>query len=172
MVDPASGRHVADGEAGEIVVTILYRHDAPIIRCRMGDRAVYRTPGYCACGRPFGGFEVASIGRMDDMRKVKGINVWPSAVDNVVFAFAAISDYQVVLETGPAGQERAGLRVLCDASDPAAAAQIQEQLARSVEERLGIRFAVEVLEPGALEQVEWKAKRWIDRRDHVAGRAG
>ena len=170
VVDPATGRHVADGEAGEIVVTILYRHDAPIIRCRMGDRAVYRAPGYCACGRPFGGFEVASIGRMDDMRKVKGINVWPSAIDDVVFAFAAVSDYQVVLETGLAGQERAGLRVLCDASDPAAATLLQEQLARSVEERLGIRFTVEMLEPGALQQVEWKAKRWIDRRDHVADR--
>ena len=107
---------------------------------------------------------------MDDMRKVKGINVWPSAVDDVVFAFAAISDYQVVLETGPAGQERAGLRVLCDTSDPATTAALREQLARSVEERLGIRFAVELLEPGALEQVEWKAKRWIDRRDHVAGK--
>lgn len=170
VVDPATGRHVADGEVGEIVITILYRHDAPIIRCRMGDRAIYREPGYCGCGRPFGGFEVASIGRLDDMRKVKGINVWPSAIDDAVFAIGAVSDYQVVLETGPAGQEIAGLRVQCGTADPATTAQVQEQVARSVEERLGIRFAIEMLAPGGLEQVEWKAKRWIDRRDHVAGR--
>ncbi|MDX6376355.1 MAG: phenylacetate-CoA ligase [Gaiellaceae bacterium] len=169
VIDPATGRHVGDGEVGEIVVTILYRRDAPIIRCRMGDRAVYREPGYCACGRPFGGFEVASIGRMDDMRKVKGINVWPSAVDDVVFAFAAITDYQVVLETGPAGQERAALRIMADLSDPAAATLLREQLGQSVEERLGFRFAIEMAEPGSLAQVEWKAKRWIDRRDHMVG---
>jgi phenylacetate-CoA ligase len=172
VVDPETGRHVDDGEVGELIVTILYRHDAPIIRCRMGDRAVYRAPGSCPCGRPFMGVEVASIGRADDMRKIKGVNVWPQAVDDVVFEHEAVAEYQVVLSSGGGGNDLATLRAMPEAGlDDEAARALAGALTRDVERRIGIRFDVELVAPGELAHGDWKARRWIDQRDHVAGAA-
>lgn len=172
VIDPATGLHVAPGELGELVVTILYRRDAPIIRCRMGDRAVYRPPGSCACGRPFGGVEVASIGRVDDMRKVKGVNVWPQAVDDVVFGYGEVDDYQVVLSSGAGGNDVATLRVMPRDDLGQGADRLRAELARSVQRRIGIAFDVQLVERGELAQSEWKARRWIDGRGHVKGAGG
>jgi phenylacetate-CoA ligase len=170
VVDPATGAHVAPGEVGELVVTILYRHDTPIVRCRMGDRAVYRPGGSCRCGRPFMGVEVASIGRADDMRKIKGVNVWPQAVDDVVFEHEAVAEYQVVLSSGGGGNDVATLRAMPTAALGAEEhAALVQTLTRAVEQRIGIRFDVELVEPGAIPQSDWKARRWLDRRDHIVG---
>ena len=172
VVDPDTGRHVAAGEVGELIVTILYRTDAPMIRCWMGDRAVYRPAGSCPCGRPFGGVEVASIGRADDMRKIKGVNVWPQAVDDVVFEQVAVADYQVVLSSGSGGNDIATLRAMPKAAlDAEDGAVLARALGGAVERRIGIRVDVELVEPGALAQSDWKARRWIDRREHVIGGA-
>lgn len=167
VIDPDTGRHVAPGEIGELVVTILYRPDAPIVRCRMGDRAVYREGRSCACGRPFGGIEIASIGRADDMRKIKGVNVWPQTIDDLVFGHAQLADYQVELATADDGRELATLRVM--PRPEVATDGLADELARAVEDRLGIRFAVELTPAGALQQDDWKAKRWHDCRAHRSG---
>jgi phenylacetate-CoA ligase len=169
VVDPGSGEHVAPGEIGELILTDLYRVDAPIIRCRTGDRGVYRAPGSCACGRPFGGVEIATVGRVDDMRKIKGLNIWPLAVETVVFEHDAVADYQVVLSSGEGGQDVATLRV-----EPAqqligpALDALSERLAGAVERRAGIRFEIEIVDPTTVARDDWKAKRWIDSRNHIA----
>lgn len=170
VIDGDTGRHVAPGEAGELIVTVLYRVDAPIIRCRMGDRAVYRAPGSCPCGRPFAGIEAASIGRIDDMRKVKGINVWPQAVDDIVFEHDALAEYQVALSTGPSGADVATLRAMPKVGlPPEETDALVRALAHAVERRIGVRFDVELVSPGAFAHSDWKARRWLDERDHVAG---
>ncbi len=168
VIDPDTGEHVRAGEIGELVLTVLYRTDAPIIRCRTGDRGVYRPPGSCACGRPFGGVEIATIGRVDDMRKIKGLNVWPLAVETVVFEHDAVADYQVVLSSGDGGQDVATLRV--EPAEQLAGHEVDalsERLAGVVERRVGIRFEIEVVDPATVARDDWKAKRWIDRRHHV-----
>lgn len=170
VIDPDTGRHVAAGESGELIVTVLYRVDAPIIRCRMGDMAVYRPPGSCPCGRPFAGVEVASIGRTDDMRKIKGINVWPQAVDDVVFEHDALAEYQVVLSSGPRGSDVATLRAMPkDGVPPDQTDALIDALTRAVQRRIGIRFDVELVTPGTFAHSDWKARRWVDEREHIAG---
>jgi phenylacetate-CoA ligase len=169
VIDPDSGEHVAPGEIGELVVTDLYRVDAPIIRCWTGDRGVYRAPGSCACGRPFGGVEIATVGRVDDMRKIKGLNVWPLAVETVVFEHGDVADYQVVLSSGDGGQDIATLRV--EPAEQLAGADLDALsagLAGAVERRAGIRFEIEIVDPATVERDDWKAKRWIDSRNHIA----
>ncbi|MSP83095.1 MAG: phenylacetate--CoA ligase family protein [Alphaproteobacteria bacterium] len=168
VIDPATGRHVQDGEAGEIVITSLYHTDTPLVRCRTRDRGVFRSHASCACGRPFSGVEVASISRLDDMKKVKGVNIWPQAVDDVVFADAIVDEYQVVLTSDDSHADVGTLRVM-----PKRPLSVEEigglrgHLAEAVQRKVGIQFLVDVLKPGALARSEYKARRWLDQRVHV-----
>jgi phenylacetate-CoA ligase len=167
VVDPATGRHVGDGEQGEIVLTSLYHLDVPLVRCRMRDTAVFHEGRYCACGRPYRGVEVGSIGRSDDMKKVKGVNVWPQAVEDVLFAIPEIDEYVVSLSTGPTGADVASVQVM-----PARAAAVgdapafADRVAARLRRRVGIRFDVVVVAPGTLARSEYKARRWRDERAH------
>jgi len=170
VVDPATGRQVADGEAGEIVVTSLIHTETPLIRCAMGDRAVYRAPAYCSCGRPFSGVEIGSIGRLDDMKKVKGVNIWPQALDDLMFHIPEVDEYQIALTSSASDADVATARVMpkqAMAADRQAA--FREDLSRRLRERLGIRFEVELLPPGSLARSEYKARRWIDQRTRMQG---
>jgi phenylacetate-CoA ligase len=165
VVDTATGRQVADGEAGEIVVTSLIHAESPLIRCAMSDRAVYRAPAYCPCGRPFTGVEIGTIGRIDDMKKVKGINVWPQAVDDVMFHIAEVDEYQVVLTASATDADVATARIMPKRVIPAGQRQqFLDDVRHKLRDRLGIRFDIELLVPGALARREYKARRWIDRR--------
>ncbi len=171
VIDPENGKHVRDGEAGEIVVTSLYHTDTPLIRCRTRDRGVWHEPGYCSCGRAFGGIEVASISRMDDMKKVKGINIWPQAVDDVLFAEALVDEYQVLLASDALDADVARVRVMPKQTlTTEDAGNWQRHLVESLNKRIGIRFDVEILTPGSLARSEYKAKRWQDDRSHARAR--
>jgi phenylacetate-CoA ligase len=168
VINPATGRHVRDGEAGEIVVTSLYHTDTPLIRCRTRDRGIWHEPGYCSCGRPFSGVEVASISRLDDMKKVKGVNIWPQAVDEVLFAEPEVDDYQVVLASDARDADVATVRVMPKrALSGDDAGHWQRRLTEELNKRIGISFGVEILAPGSLARSEYKAKRWLDERAHA-----
>jgi len=168
VVDPATGRPVGDGEEGEIVVTSLYHTDTPLVRCRMRDRAVWREPRYCACGRPFAGVEVTSIARVDDMKKVKGVNVWPQAVDDLLFAEPLVDEYQVRLESDASEADVATVRVMPrEALAGERAERFGTGLGARLRERIGIGFRVELLAPGDLARSEYKARRWVDERVHA-----
>lgn len=171
VIDPQTGRQVRDGEAGEIIVTSLYHTDTPLIRCRTRDRGVWHEPEYCSCGRAFAGVEVASISRLDDMKKVKGVNIWPQAVDDVLFAEPLVDEYQVVLASDARSADIATVRVMPTrrlAEEDMS--RWRQNLAESLNRRIGITFGVEVLAPGALARSEYKAKRWQDERSHVRAR--
>ena len=168
VIDPETGRQVKDGEAGEIVVTSLIHDDIPLIRCAMSDRAVYRDPGYCPCGRPFCGVEVGTISRMDDMKKIKGVNVWPQAVDDSLFAHPEVDEYEIWLSDDAGEADVATARVMPKADIPAdRQAAFVERIADGLRARIGIRFAVEIVPPGTLRHSEYKARRWHDQRDRV-----
>jgi phenylacetate-CoA ligase len=168
VVDPSTGRQVRDGEAGEIVITSLYHTDTPLVRCRTRDRAVWHEHRYCSCGRPFAGVEVASISRLDDMKKVKGVNIWPQAVDDVMFADPSVDEYQVVLSSDERTADVAMVRVMPKKLSPdGMAAQWLEQLGDSLQRRIGIHFRIELVAPGGLARSEYKAKRWLDQRAHA-----
>lgn len=166
VVDSDTGRQVKDGEPGEIVITSLYHTDTPLIRCRMRDRGIWHEARYCPCGRPLAGVEVASISRLDDMKKVKGVNIWPQAVDGVLFADPLVDEYQVVLTSDAHEADVATVRVMPKRA-VGEAADWQRDLSAKLRAQVGINFTVEVLEPGAIGRSEYKAKRWIDDRTHA-----
>lgn len=165
VVDPATGRQVADGEAGEIVLTSLIHTETPLIRCAMGDRAVYHDPSYCPCGRPFTGVELSTITRLDDMIKVKGINLWPQSVEDVMFALPEVDEYRATVTSDKTEADVVTIEVM---PKQALAGEGAERLAAEIggrlRERIGIRFVVEVVAAGALQRSEYKARRWVDRR--------
>ena len=166
VLDPESGRHVEHGEEGEIYMTSLYRTDTPAIRVRMRDRALWHEPGSCPCGRPYSGAEMCSIGRMDDVKKVKGVNIWPQAVDDLMFGIDEVDEYQVVLTSNATEADIATVRVMPEtALSDGKAGDLVDRVARELRRRMGIGFAVEMLEPGSLGRSEYKARRWIDHRN-------
>ncbi|MEZ5776609.1 MAG: AMP-binding protein [Hyphomicrobiaceae bacterium] len=170
VIDPATGEHVKDGEPGEIVITSLYHVDTPLIRCRTRDRGVYRDHRYCSCGRPFSGLEVASVSRLDDMKKVKGVNIWPQAVDDAMFADGNVDEYQVKLTSDGAQSDVATLKVMPKSvSGESEMEAWRERLSEAVQRKVGIRFVVEILKPGDLAHSEYKARRWVDERVHARG---
>ena len=83
VLDPESGQPVAPGEVGELTLTNLDRWAAPVLRYRSGDR-VRLAAGACACGRTFARLEGGLLGRVDDMLVVRGVNVFPSALEGIV----------------------------------------------------------------------------------------
>ena len=167
VIDPETGRHVADGEAGELVLTNLYRLDSPIVRCRVRDRAVYREARYCACGRSFAGVEVATISRTDDMKKVKNVNIWPQAVENALFAEPQVEDFEIVLSSDQRESDTATARVMPrEALADGDAAGLAERLGGALRARVGIRFEVIIIAPGGLARGDLKVRRWKDERIH------
>src|SRR5690606_27665186 len=74
--------------------TTLLREASPAIRFRTEDRAIYVAPGRCRCGRPFAGFVPGTIARWDDMLKIKGINIWPQTIDDIVLARPEVHEYR------------------------------------------------------------------------------
>ncbi len=169
VVDPATGRHVPDGERGEVVLTSLYHTDTPVIRCRMRDLAVYRPGRYCPCGLAYRGIEIGSIGRLDNMYRIKGVNVWPQAVEQVMFEFPEVDEYQVDLTSAADGADIATIRFmpktpLAESERGAAVARIADEL----RQRIGLRFVLEPVAQGALARSEYKAKRWRDERAYIS----
>ena len=170
VIDPDTGRHAADGEHGEIVLTCLYHTDTPLIRCRMRDVAIYHEGRYCRCGRPFGGIEVGSVSRSDDMHRVKGVNIWPQAVDDLLFGIPEIDEYLVHLVTGPSGADEGTVRVMPkETASIADAGAFAEQVREQLRRRVGVRFNIELVPQGTLPRSEYKARRWKDERAYKAG---
>ena len=96
VLDPASARPAEDGERGELVITNLGRSASPLIRYRTGDIVVRRTDP-CACGRTYARLDGGILTRVDDMVNVRGVNVYPTAVESVVRRFAEVTEYRATV---------------------------------------------------------------------------
>jgi phenylacetate-CoA ligase len=161
VVDPATGRQVADGEFGELVVTSLYHVDNPMIRCRLRDGAVYHAGAYCQCGRPFGGVEVAGITRTDDMKKIKGVMVSPQVVEDALFSFDEVDEYRVVLRTSADHADLAAVQIMTKGPTPNAELFLS-RVVETLRTRVGIGFDAQLSDD--LPRSEYKARRWEDER--------
>ena len=80
------------GEEGEVVLTNLERETSPLLRFANSDKVIYFPFDACDCGRPYDIIEAGSIERYDDMIKMKATNVWPAAVDGVIFSYDEVVD--------------------------------------------------------------------------------
>ena len=159
LIDPGTGeaRVLEDGATGELVLTHLRHRAAPLLRFRTRDHVEVRTSP-CACGRT--GPRVRCIGRTDDMLIVRGVNVFPSAVREVVSGFAPDVSGNVLVRPRAAGVKQepplpVAVELARDASaDPALADAIREKV-RSV---LLVQTRVELVPWGSLERSEYKSK--------------
>ncbi len=154
VIDPESGEPVPDGERGELVATTLGRPGMPVVRYRTGDLVV-RDDRPCACGRTLSRIEGGVLGRADDMLTVRGVNVYPSAVDGVVRGLPEIVEYEVEVRRRGALDE---LLIKVEAAAPREV--VEPALVAAFRSRLGIRVDVAWAEAGSLPRYELKARRF------------
>jgi phenylacetate-CoA ligase len=164
VVDPDTDRPVPYGEQGERVVTSFGRGFIPVIRYRTRDFVV-RVPGSnCSCGRTFDLYEGGIRGRVDDMKLVRGTNVYPRAVEAMVREHGEIDEFQIHLYTEK--EIRDEIEILVEIPDPNADVdRIMSDLGKELAEtHEGLRFGVKRVEDGTLPRFELKAKRINDER--------
>ncbi len=158
VIDPAGTRPVADGERGELVVTNLGRIGSPIIRYRTGDIVVRRTEP-CRCGRTWARLEGGVLSRSDDMVNIRGVNVYPAAIEAVVRRFDEVLEFRSVVS------RRETLTTLAIeievAADVNGRRALATRLSEQLRETLGLTVPVSVVEAGALPRFEMKAQRFI-----------
>jgi phenylacetate-CoA ligase len=160
------GRAVAPGEKGELVFTSLYRKAMPLLRYRTRD-IVQLAQRRCSCGRSLVAFEGGVLARMDDMKKVRGIIVYPRRIEEIVRAHQAVDEFQIVF------RRVEGLDDILVRVDPAPrlaadeCARLAGTLAEELRVGLGIRVSVELTDCGALPRFDHKARRVTDERTEV-----
>ncbi len=157
-------RAVAHGEEAERVVTSFGRGFIPLIRYRTKDLVVKVPYSTCRCGRTGDIYAGGIRGRWDDMKVIRGTNVYPRAVEAIVREYDAIDEFQIVIDRVDLRDEIV-VRIELKAGAEGAAADVQERLAVALREgHEGLRFDVELAAPGALPRFELKAQRLTDKR--------
>jgi phenylacetate-CoA ligase len=155
VLDPATG---APAHEGELVLTNLGRLGSPMIRYRTGDRVRW-AEGPCACGRTFRRLEGGILGRLDDMLIVRGVNVFPSAIDGIVRRFPAVDEFQIeVFRDGELDEARILVEV-----GMGSASEVCLALQEALRAEIGIRLQVAVAPPRSLPRFELKARRVVRR---------
>jgi phenylacetate-CoA ligase len=163
-IDPDTGEQLPEGETGEIVFTNLIGDTQPLLRYRSRDigRLIVSTP--CECGSTVTRIESIE-GRSDDMIWYRGVNFFPSAVENIVRRHDELSpEYRIVLDDGPRGLPVVTVQVetlvATDAPDA-----LRDRVRTALRGGLGVNPEVALLAPGSLPRAEQtKAKRVLDRR--------
>lgn len=160
IVDPQTGEVLPDGETGEIVITTLVKEGAPLIRFRTHDLSRI-IPGECPCGSHFPRLDVIA-GRTDDMLKVKGVNMFPSQIEEVISEVdGASSEYLVEIDHVD-GKDQMTLSVeLAQGADPE---QVGNHLTSHFKSRIGMTPVVKMVNLGELPRSTKKTRRVIDRR--------
>jgi phenylacetate-CoA ligase len=164
VLDPDSGEPVPYGEMGERVVTSFGRGFIPVLRYRTRDFVVKVPGSTCPCGRTFDIYEGGIRGRVDDMKLVRGTNVYPRAVEAIIREHPEVDEFQIHLYTAEGIRDE--IEILVEIPDPAvdadaSVAAIGKELADTHE---GLRFEVRRAEDGSLPRFELKAKRLVDER--------
>jgi phenylacetate-CoA ligase len=159
LVDPETGasRPLEDGASGELVLTHLRHRAAPLLRFRTRDHVEVRTNA-CPCGRTAP--SIRCVGRTDDMLIVRGVNVFPSAVREVVGAFApAVSGHIVVRPQAPGVKQDPPLPVAVElARDASADEGLAEAIRERLRETLVVQTRVELVPWGTLRRSDYKSK--------------
>jgi phenylacetate-CoA ligase len=164
IVDPANGRVLPDGEGGELVVTTLTRRGLPLVRYRTRDRTRVRSRERCACGRT--GLRLDRFqGRTDDMVIFKGVNFYPSQVEQILLRHPGLEhEYQIVLERDAGRGDRL---ILCVETGPGFDRAAEAGLLRELGDRLNLTPEIRPMAPGEIPRPAGKAVRVVDRRERT-----
>ncbi|MDP6795110.1 MAG: AMP-binding protein [Verrucomicrobiota bacterium] len=156
IIDPETTEPIAIGGTGELVLTTLGRHGSPLIRYRTGD-LVTAVESPCACGQLDLALRGGILGRADDMVVVRGVNVYPSAVEEILRGDGGVAEYRVTISRNDALVEMSVEVEPYDSGDNSLA----KRLAKAFQESLSLRVPVSLVESGSLPRFELKAKRWV-----------
>lgn len=167
ILDPTTHEPVPDGEWGELVLTSVDREATPVVRYRTRD-ITRILPGECACGRTHRRIDRLH-GRTDDMLIIRGVNVFPSQIEDVMKTFDAISSwYQIELTTEEALDKvtlKAEVNPSFDFDQIRAIQQLQNDIKAACKSALSVGLDVKIVEPKSIPRSEGKAKRVIDLRE-------
>jgi phenylacetate-CoA ligase len=172
--DPLTGAPAAEGEIGENVITTFANTAQPLVNYNTHDlvRAYeYRVP--CGCGRTWRYLDGVVLGRSDFMVTVRGTNVYPTAIENLVLGVPGASEHFQLLLTRDErrGSDEITVRLEPAGHLPAAAwTGLMETVGTLLRDRVGLRMPVVILEPGTLPRTELKVKRIVDERPAEARR--
>jgi phenylacetate-CoA ligase len=165
VLDPAGDAPVGYGELGERVVTSFGRGFIPVIRYRSKDMVMKVPAATCTCGRTWDLYDGGIRGRWDDMKLIRGTNVYPRAVEAIIREYPAIDEFQIYVWRKHDRQDEITIKVEIKPGDekewPALHHQLGKDLAQAHE---GLRFNIERMDYGTLPRFELKAKRLIDDR--------
>ena len=160
IIDPKTGKVVPDGEIGELVITTLRKQGAPLIRYRTHDLTRF-VQGECKCGNPHPRIDTL-IGRTDDMIKVKGVNIFPGQIDDILKEAEGVSsEYQVMIDHL---NGRDIMTLFVEGEKGIDKAKVETDLKYLFKARIGIAIAAQVVEIGDLPRSEKKSTRIFDNR--------
>lgn len=166
VVDPKTLEPRGYGQEGERIVTSFGRGFMPLIRYKTGDLVRQVPHTQCTCGRCFDLYQGGILGRVDDMKLIRGINVYPSSVEAIVREFPEIDEFQIVITRERGVYDE--ITVRCELL-PGKEALWDQGLRHRLDRALadghgGLRFNVELAGPGELPRFELKARRLVDKR--------
>lgn len=166
IIDPKTGEVLPQGEKGELVITCIYKEGLPLIRYRTKDvtRLIYEP---CKCGRTTCRMENLD-GRTDDMLKIRGVNVFPSQIEEVIFSVEEIGPHYEIIVTRENHADKLEIRVeLLKATDTYKELElIQNKIKSKLRIILGLDAKISLESPNTLQRFEGKAKRVRDLRDN------
>ena len=159
VIDPGSENPSPPGRPGELVLTTLDRIGSPLLRYRTGDLVHPSAASPCTCGRFNLALEGGIIGRTDDMVVVRGVNIFPSAIDDVLHRFGEVVEYQVRVRNSAA---LADLEIAIESSlGETQLDNLIRSLERDLQNTFSLRIPVKAVASGSLPRFEMKARRWI-----------
>jgi phenylacetate-CoA ligase len=167
VCDPRTFEPVPFGAEGTPVYTHLERTSQPMIRLLSGDLATW-TDEPCACGRTYPRLPRGIYGRIDDQFTVRGENILPSAIEDVLLSLRGYGgEYRIIVSRQEAMDELVVQAELDPqtCADPVAQRAFRDRLERELKTTLGVRAIVQLESPGSLPRTEFKARRVIDNRD-------
>ena len=157
IIDLENQHVLEEDRVGELVVTTLDRYSAPLLRYRTGDLVRAGTDA-CPCGSPHLALVGGIRGRRDDMLIVRGVNVHPSAIEELVRRFAAAAEYRVIVDQRSVMTE---IYLEIEFNTDGQAADILNNIQQAIATSMTIRCKVEAVPIGSLPRQAMKAKRWI-----------
>lgn len=169
IINPETGEPVPDGEPGELVMTTLARRGMPIIRYRTRDLTRF-LPGPCVCGREHRRID-RIMGRVDDMFIIKGCNIYPMQVEQVLMSFPEVGEtYLIILEhVDSMDQIRLQVEIRSEyfVEDMRALQGLQRAIAHRLRDEILVTPKVELVQQNSIPRADGKAKRVDDRRKLV-----
>jgi phenylacetate-CoA ligase len=164
VIDPQTGEPVGYGEMGERVVTSFGRGIIPVLRYRTKDMVVKIPYTNCSCGRTFDIYDGGIRGRFDDMKLIRGTNVYPGAVEAIIREYDAIDEFQIYIWRNDIRDE---ITIKCELKPGREAewTELEPTLRQALADaHENLHFLIERAEPGALPRFELKARRLVDAR--------